>query len=48
MEASNQTIFVVEGETCADALWELGIPATTNIGGSKKWTASNSKDLKRC
>ena len=32
--ALNQQIFVVEGETTADALWDLGIPATTTIGGS--------------
>jgi hypothetical protein len=29
-----ELIFVVEGESTADALWELGIPATTTIGGS--------------
>jgi len=27
--------FWVEGESCADALWDIGIPATTTIGGSK-------------
>jgi phage/plasmid-associated DNA primase len=31
-----QTIFVVEGEPVADLLWDLDIPATTNIGGSGK------------
>lgn len=41
----NKTIFIVEGESCADKLWELGIPATTNIGGSKKWHYLNSQDL---
>jgi putative DNA primase/helicase len=30
----NELIFVVEGETTADALWTLGIAATTTIGGS--------------
>lgn len=36
--ANNELIFLVEGEPCADALWELGLAATTNIGGSgKKW-----------
>jgi putative DNA primase/helicase len=30
----NEFIFVVEGEATADALWALGIPATTTIGGS--------------
>ncbi len=29
-----ELIFVVEGEATADALWKLGIPATTTIGGS--------------
>ena len=42
---ANQTIFVVEGEPCADALWDLGIPATTNIGGSGKWQRSDTQDL---
>jgi KaiC/GvpD/RAD55 family RecA-like ATPase len=28
------TVLWVEGEPCADALWSLGIPATTSIGGS--------------
>lgn len=41
----NKTIFIVEGESCADKLWELGIPATTNIGGSKKWRSSHTQDL---
>jgi len=31
-----QPIFVVEGEPVADLLWDLDIPATTNIGGSGK------------
>jgi len=44
--ANNETIFIVEGEPIADLLWEMGIPATTNIGGSKKWKASDSQDLK--
>jgi putative DNA primase/helicase len=40
-----QTIFIVEGEPCADALWNLGIPATTNIGGAGKWNENHSDDL---
>ena len=43
---AGQPIFLVEGEVCADALWKLGIPATTNIGGAGKWKASDSEDLK--
>jgi putative DNA primase/helicase len=34
--AAGQPIFIVEGEPCADALWELGLAATTNIGGAGK------------
>ena len=44
--AQRKTIFIVEGEVCADALWKLDIPATTNIGGSGKWRASDTADLK--
>ncbi len=43
--AQGETIFIVEGEPCADALWQLGLPATTNIGGSSKWKPSDSQDL---
>ena len=31
-------IFMVEGESCVERLLELGIPATTSLGGSGKWT----------
>ncbi len=31
------TVVIVEGEKCVDALWELGIPATTNPFGAGKW-----------
>jgi hypothetical protein len=40
-----ETIFVVEGEGKADALWSLGLPATCNIAGSGKWRPSDGKDL---
>src|SRR4028119_1416359 len=43
--SQGQIIFTVEGEPCADALWNLGIPATTNIGGAGKWSQSHSDDL---
>ncbi len=43
--AANKIIFIVEGEPCCDALWKLGLPATTNIGGSGKWKPSDTKDL---
>lgn len=43
--ARKQNIFIVEGEKCADALWDIGLAATTNIGGAGKWQPSDSKDL---
>jgi putative DNA primase/helicase len=43
--AKNDLIFIVEGEPCADALWALGLAATCNIGGSKKWRSSDTSDL---
>jgi hypothetical protein len=33
------TVYVVEGEKCADELWTHGIPATTSPGGAGKWNA---------
>lgn len=45
IEDGTTTIYIVEGETCADALWNLGIPATTNIGGSGKWNKSDTQYL---
>jgi hypothetical protein len=44
--ANNSLIFIVEGEPCADALWELGLAATCNIGGAKKWQSSDTSDLR--
>lgn len=34
----NELVFIVEGESTADTLWELGIPATTTIGGAGKFS----------
>lgn len=33
-------IFVVEGELCCDALWEIGLPSVTFLGGSKQYRAN--------
>lgn len=44
--ARGESIFIVEGESCADALWQLGIPATTNIGGAGKWLESHTEDIR--
>jgi hypothetical protein len=43
--ANGESIFICEGEGKADLLWSLGLPATCNIAGSKKWRPSDSKDL---
>ncbi|TJV51140.1 MAG: hypothetical protein E5Y01_16260 [Mesorhizobium sp.] len=39
-----QAVHIVEGEKKADALWAVGIAATCNAGGSKKW-APHYNDL---
>lgn len=36
--ADDSLVFVVEGESAADALWAIGIAATTTIGGAGKFT----------
>jgi len=43
--AKGKPIYIVEGEPCADLLWKLGLAATTNIGGGKKFTLTDSMDL---
>ena len=45
--ALGRPIYVVEGEGCADDLWRLDIPATTTLGGSKKYRSYGgySQDL---
>ncbi len=43
--ADGLQIFWVEGEKCADILWLLGIPATTNFGGSGQLKESDLLDL---
>lgn len=40
------TVIVCEGERDCNSLWDLGLPATTNIGGAGKWGASETKCLK--
>ena len=45
-------IFLVEGESCAERLLKLGLPATTSIGGAGKWTGygypNYLQDLSSC
>jgi len=40
---STDTIYVVEGEGCADALWSVGLIATTSPGGAGNWRPEYSK-----
>jgi hypothetical protein len=37
-DAVQLPIFITEGEKCADAIKKLGLYASTNAGGSQKWT----------
>src|SRR4028119_150031 len=43
--ANGDYIFIVDGEQCADALWTLGLAATTSIGGAGKWRITDTSDL---
>jgi len=33
-------IFVVEGELCCDAIWQIGLPSVTFLGGSKQYRSN--------
>ena len=44
--ACNQRIALVEGEKDADALWRIGLPATTNSGGAGKWPPELNQHFK--
>lgn len=41
----HNVVVIVEGEKDADRLWSIGIPATTNVGGGKKWSDSETNSL---
>lgn len=41
----HSTIYIVEGEKDADALWAIGIPATCNLGGAGKWGIKETQCL---
>jgi len=43
--ANGDYIFIVDGEQCADAFWDLGLAATCNIGGASKWRLTDTSDL---
>ena len=38
-------VFWVEGEPCADALWNIGIPATTTLGGTSNYRSEQYREL---
>jgi len=40
-----EVVFIVEGEKCVECLLDLGIAATTNPGGAKKWRPGHSEAL---
>jgi len=43
--ANGKQILLVDGEQCADILWEFNLAATTSIGGMGKFSLANSVDL---
>jgi len=51
-EKTGHPIFLVEGESCVERLLELGIPATTSLGGAGKWSGygfpNYLQDLQGC
>ncbi len=42
----DRLLFIVEGEKCADALWEIDVAATTNPQGAGKWKDEYSEHLR--
>ncbi|MBA7635840.1 DNA repair protein RadA [subsurface metagenome] len=42
----DDTIFITAGEKDCDALWDIGLVATTNPGGEGKWKAAYSETLR--
>lgn len=44
--SSGRPVYVVEGEKDADAMWDRGHAAVTNIGGAGKWRAAYSGALR--
>ena len=44
-KAKGELIFLVDGERCADIFWDIGLAATTSIGGMGKWRITDTSDL---
>jgi putative DNA primase/helicase len=45
LKKKRATVFIPEGEKDADRLWEIGLPATTNVGGAGKWREEYTQQL---
>ena len=45
MASQSKTVWVCEGEKDVDACWNLGLSATTNLGGAGKWTQAETDAL---
>ena len=45
VESGEQCVFWVEGEPCADALWSLGLPAVSSIGGAGNFNPARDGSL---
>lgn len=43
---THSTVYIAEGEKDCDALWRVGLPATTNLGGAGKWRDAETQALK--
>ncbi len=41
----SDSIFLVEGEKCADALYEIGLVSTTTPGGANQWRSSYAESF---
>ena len=45
MASQSKTVWICEGEKDVDACWNLGLSATTNLGGAGKWTQAETDAL---
>lgn len=43
---NHDTVYIVEGEQCADAMWLYGYPTTCNSGGASNWDSNLNQYFK--
>jgi len=43
---NHDTVYIVEGEQCADAMWLYGYPTTCNSGGANNWDSNLNQYFK--